>query len=151
MDAVEIVKKISSHYLVTHDMPLQIQLGFPYLEKKNGMLYMSFKAHKEVYRTGSIEFYMPQFELVLSFPFEHVISFRMLENESNKPAEVVVTVTEKQMLSTGQYLIKELYNSCSRALTFWEETGSVSDLIIAKYQEQYKETVNALNLQEVYL
>ena len=151
MDSVQIVKKISSHYLVTHDMPLQIQLGFPYLEKKNGMLYMSFKAHKEVYRAGSIDFYMPQFELVLSFPFEHVVSFKMLETESNMPFEAVASVVEKQMLSTGQYLIKELYNSCSRVLTFWEETGGVSDLIIAKYQEQYKETVNALNLQKVYL
>ena len=151
MDSVEIIKKLSLHYLVTHDMPLQIQLGLPYLEKKNGSLYMSFKAHKEVFNKGCLEYYSPEYELVWKFPFDHIVEFRELENATNQAPKLVGNICEKKMLSTGLYSIKELYDACSRVLTFWENTGTVSDLIMSKYQKQYEDTIRQLGMQEVYL
>lgn len=151
MDAVEIVKKISNHYLVENDIAIQMQLGFPYLEKKGDMLYMSFKPHKEVYQKGKIDFYTPQYKIVFVFPFDHVVYFEKFSYKGAFSPEHVTFISDDDMLSIGQYLIDELFDACSRVLTFWEETGTVSDLIVSKYQEQYKRTVGRLNLQEVYL
>ena len=82
MDAVEIVKKISNHYLVENDIAIQMQLGFPYLEKKSDMLYMSFKPHKEVYQKGKIDFYTPQYKIVFVFPFDHVVYFDTIKSDT---------------------------------------------------------------------
>ena len=75
MDAKEVVKKLSQHPVVTSDMAMQVQLGLPYLERRNGKLCISFKPHVERVNGENIEFFKPQYEIAWVYPFNHLITF----------------------------------------------------------------------------
>ena len=83
MDAIDVVKQISRHYIVQSQMSMNMQLGLPYLCRKNNKLCMCFKPHKEVYKEGYVEFYPQQYILEFVYPFEHVINFQNIMFEKH--------------------------------------------------------------------
>ena len=50
----------------------------------------------------------------------------------------------------GIYVVAQLYEKCTRVLTFQEQDGMVSDLSLRKYQQAYYEAVRDLGLEAVY-
>lgn len=151
MDAKEVVKKLSQHPVVTNDMAMQVQLGLPYLERRNNKLCISFKAHGERLNGEYIEFYKPQYEITWVYPFEHLISFQNLRYSQN--LHVTASVAEiplKYYSEHGIYMVEQLYEKCGRILTFQEQDGMVSDLSLRKYQQAYYEAVRDLGLEAVY-
>lgn len=151
MDAIDVMKQISRHYIVQSQMSMNMQLGLPYLCRKNNKLCMCFKPHKEVYKEGYVEFYPQQYILEFVYPFEHVINFQniMFEKHINI-FEPVVCLTINKMTGAGSYLIGELYNECSRVLNEMEKNGTVSDLSLEYCQKAYFNTVKQLGLTPLY-
>lgn len=151
MDAKELVKKLAQHPLAKSDMPLQVQLGLPYLEKRGGKLCISFKPHRELCVDGKIAFYPQQYEIAWAYPFEKVIHFSNLSYEKEIDAsKPVACVSLDRMAGGGKYLLEELYSGCSRVITFWEQEGKVSDVMLRKYQRLYYETAGQLGLSALY-
>ena len=85
MNAKELVAQLARHPVVSSDMAMQMQLGLPYLEKRNGKLCISFKPHQEVLQDGMISFFAPQYEIAWVYPFNRLIHFDNLLYSSSVP------------------------------------------------------------------
>lgn len=152
MDALELVSKLSNSPIVRSEISLQMQLGLPYLEMKNNELCIRFQPHREEYKDGKMQFFMPLYEIAWVYPFEHVICFRNMVYE--KEIDVTMPVHEANgewVLGIGKYYMKELYKECSGVLSFREQNGTVNEMIVSKYQNLYQKTVERLGLQKLYL
>lgn len=151
MDAKELVNRLAQHSLVKSEMPLQVQLGLPYLDLRAGKLCISFKPHRELCNNGMIEFYPQQYEIAWVYPFHKVIHFSNLAYERELDAsEPVGYISLDRMAGGGKYLLEELYAACSRVISFWERDGQVSDVMLKKYQRLYYETAERLGLSALY-
>ena len=151
MNSLKIIKEIISNPILKENMALQMQLGLPYLEKKNEKLCISFKPHMENYVDGNIEYYAPQYDIELVYPFKKIIKFINLSFETTVDTSVpVAKVDAKELSSVGAGYMNELYEACTRVLEFQELDGKVSDLSITKYQKVYYDTVEKLGLTALY-
>lgn len=152
MDATELVKKLSNSLIVQSEVSMQMQLGLPWLEMKNGELCILFRPHKEEYRNEKMQFFAPLYEIEWVYPFEHVILFRNLKYDDRIDAETPLhEVNGDWVLGIGKYYTKELHKACSEALSFREKNGTVNDIVIAKYQDLYRKAIERLGLQKLYL
>lgn len=151
MNSLNIIKEIVSNTTLKENMSLQMQLGLPFLEKKNNRLCMSFKPHLEKYADGNIAYYAPQYDLELVYPFKKIIKFVNLSYEMTVDTAVpVAKVDAKELSSVGAGYMNELYDACTRVLEFQEQDGKVSDVSIKKYQKSYYDTVKKLGLTALY-
>lgn len=151
MDARELLKKLSSHPAVACDMALQVQLGLPYLERKNNRLCISFMPHVESLDGENILFFAPQYHITWVYPFEHVVYFENLSySRSLDTSDPVHTESLTKYANHGRYILNGLFEECTRVLSFYEKNGMVSDVTIQKYQKSYFDAVQALGLTSVY-
>ena len=151
MDSLKLIKEIISNPTLKENMSLHMQLGLPYLEKKNEKLCMSFRPHLEKLANGNIEYYAPQYDLELVYPFKKIIKFINLSYETTVDMSVpVATVNAKELASIGAGYMNELYAACTRVLEFQEQDGKVSDVSIKKYQKSYYDTIEKLGLTALY-
>lgn len=152
MDAAELVKKLSSSPIVQSEVSMQMQLGLPWLEIKNGELCIRFQPHREEYRGGKLQFFAPMYEIEWVYPFAHIILFRNLNYEDRIDTETPLhEVSGDWMLGIGKHYTKELYKACSEALSFREKNGTVNDTVVSKYQDLYRKAVERLGLEKLYL
>lgn len=152
MNAEELVKKLSNSPIVRSEVSMQMQLGLPWLEMKNGELCIRFRPHKEEYRNGKMRFFAPLYEIEWVYPFEHVILFRNLTYEDRIDTKTPLhEVGGDWVLGIGKHYTKELYEGCSEVLSFREKNGRVNDIVISKYQNLYRKSVERLELQKLYL
>lgn len=151
MDALELVKKLSSHPVVEENMVMQVQLGLPYLEKRNGKLCIRFLPHREDYRDGEISFFAPQYKITWVYPFHRLISFENClyygEPDLSGP---VCTLSAERFAGRGRYILLDLYAQCSRVLTLQERDGEVSEVTLNRYRKAFYEAVRELGLTKVY-
>ena len=151
MDAVKLINELNKHPLVHSDIPMQMQLGIPYLEKSQGRLIMGFAPHREEYSDGMIEIYPKQYELKFIYPFQQVVYFSNLLYESDiDVSKPIHSIDAKWMINSGKDILNRLYDACSRVISFQEENGTVSDDCVAEYQQLYKETAKNLGLLDLY-
>lgn len=151
MDAIELMNKLMRHPVVLGQLPLQMQLGLPYLDKKRSELCIRFAPHREIFNNHQLEIYPRQYILEFVYPFEKVICFRNLLYEREINLSVPLCILKTDFLAVrGKYNIYELYSECSRILTLREKMGSVSDVMIANYQKKYFDILGRLGLVEVY-
>ena len=151
MDALELINKLSAHPAVEENMSLQAQLGLPWLEKRNGRLCVCFRAHREDYRDGHIDFYAPQYDLVWTYPGLHLVFFenRLYRNAPDLTAPVC-SLPAQRFAGRGRYLLSELYDQCSRILELQDRDGTVSEVTLHRYQQTFFETVRELELTDIY-
>ena len=152
MDAIELVNKLSNSPIVQSEISLQMQLGLPWLSIKNGELCIRFQPHREEYRDGKMQFFAPVYEIEWVYPFAHIILFRNLKYEDQIDTETpLYEIGGDWVLGIGKYYTKELYKECSEVLSFREKNGMVNDVVISKYQNLYRQAVERLGLQKLYL
>ena len=151
MNSENIVKELMNHPVIRTELPMQMLLGLPCLEKKAGRLCMSFKPHREEYQDGKAIYYPQQFELSFVYPFKRLVCFRnlMFEREINI-TEPVCSVEASWLTEQGAEIMRELYAACDRVLSFQEQDGRVSDMSVGKYQKAYQEAVEKLGLGALY-
>ena len=107
------VKELMNHPVIRAELPMQMLLGLPYLEKKDGRLCMSFKPHREEYQDGKVIYYPQQFELSFVYPFKRLVCFRNLMFERKIDiTEPVCSVEAAWLTERGAELMKELYAAC---------------------------------------
>lgn len=151
MDALELVKKLSAHPVVEGSMTMAVQLGLPYLEKRNDKLCIRFLAHREDYREGAIECFAPQYRLAWVYPFQKLISFEnCLYYGDGDFSAPVCTLPVERFAGRGKYIMLDLYDQCSRVLAIQERDGDVSDVTLRRYQKAFFEAVRELGLEKVY-
>ena len=126
-------------------------MGIPYLEKRNDKLCIFFKPHKELYKNGVYEFYAPQYTVAWVYPFKHLVQFEnLLYSEHLVCSEPVKQISGTLYLKKSRYILNELYQECSKVLSFQERDGKVSDVSLKKYQTKYWDTVCELGLNDIY-
>lgn len=171
MKSSDLVKNLAMHPVLASEMSMRMQMGLPYLERRNGKLCMSFKPHREEFEQGNIAYYKPQYEVVFIYPFNHIAKFEVLayvsedisvseqndemnsskiEDGKGQASQPVCRIETEYMLQSGKRLISELFDACDRILDFQEKDGKVSDVSITKYQKLYQDTVEKLGLTAVY-
>lgn len=151
MDAMELVERLSQHPLVLSQLPLQMQLGLPYLAKKRGELCVRFLPHRENFTENQLEIYPGQYILEFVYPFEKIVCFRNLLYEGRvDTSSPIGSMTPEFLAAKGKYCLNELYGECSRVLTAREKTGNVSDVMIANYQKLYGSISKRLGLEQLY-
>ena len=151
MDALKLAEQLSQRDIVKAEIPLGLQLGLPWLEKRNERLCICFLPHREAYQQDCICYYAPQFELAWVWPFEHLASFRNLTLEGAVDVtQPLCTIHVNRLLSVGKYGMDELYGECSKILTILEETGTISGAWIRAYQKKYLNLVETLDLTKLY-
>lgn len=151
MKTKELLKELAMHPIVTSQMSMQMQLGLPYLEKKNDRLCISFRAHRQDYKEGKLLYYPHQYEMTFVYPFKKIVRFSALAYERTVDTSAPVCQADAQwMLKTGNRAIQELYEACDRVLEYQEKDKKVSNVSIEKYQKLYWSTVEQLGLMELY-
>ena len=152
MDAVELVNRLSNSPIVQSEVSLQMQLGLPWLSIKNGELCIRFQPHREEFRDGKMQFFAPLYEIEWVYPFAHVVLFRNLlyAGDPVNTSEPVHEAGGDWVLGIGKYYTKELYEECSKVLSFREKNGTVNDTVVSKYQDLYRKAVERLGLEKLY-
>lgn len=151
MNAMEMMEKLIRHPVVHANIGMQMQLGLPYLEKRNGKLCVTFLPHREDYRDGMMEFFTPQYRITWAYPFERTVFFEnRLYSENPETTKMVHTIPMERYAERGRFLLKDLYEQCSNVLAVYERDKAVSDVTLRKYQKAYFETVQELGLTGVY-
>lgn len=151
MEAAEVIRMLSKHPVVTLDMAMEVQLGLPYLEKKNDTLCISFKPHRQIPEDGILSFYNPQYVLTWAYPFQRLVHFRNLcYFEDIVPEKPVCQLELQDYARRGSYYIAELFKECSWVMSEMEQYGMVSDMAVRSYQKRFFETVGKLGLEAVY-
>ena len=148
MDAYALINELANSPLVRAEIPLEMQLGLPWLEINGGELCIRFKPHREDGKDGKILYFPPLYEIAWIYPFRHLVSF---ERKFCDAAAPLHEHSADWMMNIGMHYIAELYEACAHVLSFREEHGFVNDVVIGKYRKQYEETVRKLGLQELYL
>lgn len=153
MDAKQLIDRLSDSHLVQNEIALQMQLGIPWLSQRGGELCVSFKPHREDFDSGVIRIYAPQYEVAWVYPFAHVTHFCDLTYTENTPdlSTPLAEIDAKWMLSIGKAYLQELYDACTKVLTFREENGTVTDTMLRRYQEQYRKAAAHMGLEKLYL
>lgn len=153
MDVKTLLDQLADTPIVQNEIALQMQLGFPWLSQQNGELCISFKPHREDFDNGKIRIYAPQYEVTWVYPFVHMIYFRDLAYADNSPniAVPLAEINAKWMLSIGKAYLQELYDACTKVLTFRKKNGTVTSTVLHRYQEQYRKTVIHVGLEKLYL
>lgn len=151
MDALKLIEELSRHPVIKNDMDIQMQLGLPFLEKKDDKLMLSFKAHKEVFRNGNMEYYEPLYDVSWVYPSKRMVYFKDLYYEKDSDCNVLMhCISNKTLLSKVRYLYNEIYSECSRCLDLWDKNGTVSDLTLKKYNAVLEDAVKCLGLDCIY-
>ncbi len=151
MDTLETLHKLANSDIVQAEIPLGLQLGLPWLEKRNGKLCICFIPHREELDGETILYYSPQFEIAWVWPFEHLASFRRLTLD--RPIDMekpVCSVDVNRLVSAGKYGMDELYRECTKILNLMEKNGTVTDAWISSYQKKYRKLTGTLSLETVY-
>ena len=151
MNASEMMEKLAHHSVVSGNVGMQMQLGLPWFEKRNGKLCVSLLPHREDCRDGNVEFFAPQYRITWVYPFDRIVFFENSRyyGQSEVP-QVIHRVPVERYVQRGRFLIKDLYEQCSRVLAVYERGQDVSDVTLCKYRKAYFETVRDLGLTGIY-
>lgn len=151
MDTKELLHELANSDIVKAEIPLGLQLGLPWLEKRNGVLCICFLPHREELDGETICYYPPQFEIAWVWPFEHLASFHRLTLDGPIDMEKpVCTLGVKRLVSTGKFGMDELYQESTKILKKIEYNGAISDAWIESYQNKYKKLTEILGLTALY-
>lgn len=151
MKTEELMKELAGHPVLKSQMSMQMQLGLPYLEKKNDRLCISFKPHRQEYKDGRLLYYPHQYEVTFVYPFKKIVYFSVVAYQHPvNAAEPVCRQDADWMIHTGNHALGELYEACDRVLGFQKKDKKVSNLSIEKYQKLYWSTAEKLGLIDLY-
>lgn len=151
MKTNEFIDKFAASDFVRNELPLQMQLGLPYLFKKNNRLYVKFFPHKENFAEGHIEIYERQYSLEVVYPSCRVVKFvDLIYDEKIQSAKKIKDTDAECVLKNWKYVINGIYDSCSEILDFYDRNGKVADFQIEKYQIAFADAVERLGLSELY-
>lgn len=152
MDARQLIDRLADTALVRDEIAMQVQLGLPWLSLRGGELCISFKPHREDFDGGTIRCYAPQYEAAWVYPFVHAVLFRDLAYSDEAPdlSAPLAELDAQWMLSIGKAYLQEVYDACTRVLTFREENGAVTDVVLRRYQELYRKTAARMGLEALY-
>lgn len=151
MDTVTLIKKLLKSSIVQSEIPLGLQMGLPWLERRNHSLCICFKPHREELEDEFVCYYPAQYEIAWEWPFEHLASFRKISLDS--PVDVsrpCCRISTELLLSVGKHGMDELFCECTTILEHYEQNGSVTDACLRSYQRYYNELVHTLELQAIY-
>lgn len=152
MEAKQVIDQLANTSLVRGEIAMQMQLGLPWLSMRSGELCISFKPHREDFDGSTIRCYPPQYEIAWVYPFVHVTLFRDLAYTDEGPdlSAPLAELDAQWMLSIGKAYLQELYDACTHVLTFREENGTVTNVVLHRYQELYHKTAVRMGLEALY-
>lgn len=149
MKLEQIEYSIKNHPIFDQEIPLQYQLGIPFIEKTNHKLYLSYFMNKQICAGEELQIYPVKFKIVLPFPFSNITYFRNYEDVEADVLPVAVVSTDL-FLTKGKQLYRKLYNHVDLLIQEWAEFSDVSDETMDVYQDILKEIIKTLKLEALY-
>lgn len=136
---------------VKSELPIQMQLGIPYLFKRNNQLCIAFFPHREEYADNAINFYEKQYSLEVLYPSCKVLKFvDLIYDNQLQTVKKTKTIETVHFINNGKQIINKLYDLGSKILNFYDRYGKVSDIQTEEYQMLFSDTVEKLGLSELY-
>lgn len=151
MKLAKFVDDFMASEFVKSELPIQMQLGIPYLFKRNNQLCIAFFPHKEEYAENSISFYERQYLLEVLYPSCKILKFvDLIYDNQLQTARKTKTIGTVNFINSGKYVLNKLYDLGSKILNFYDKYGKVSDIQTEEYQMLFSDTVEKLGLSELY-
>lgn len=149
MNSKNFMKIINNSDFVFSQLPLQIQLGIPYIAKRGKRLCLVFLPHSEVYNDGKIEIYDRQYELEIAYPSCHIVRFIDLTESGNFSTPIKI-IDADWMAAKGKYVIDNIFSACAETLEFYDEYHTMPDVVLDKYCRVFKEAAEDLGIYCLY-
>jgi len=142
--------ELRRHPVFIQEIPSEMNMGFPVLEKKGESIIMSFLLHEESADEQKIYFYPAAYRVSFELPSLALTEFRnLIICEGKDITEPAASTDIEYMKSAGADIIDELYR--------WFETTlgilpypEYADHAIKSYQGIFKDAVEALELNGLY-
>ncbi len=152
MNSKKLVESLVKSDFVKTEIPMQMEMGLPFIKKTARGVSICFKPHKEIVRDGVTDIYAHQFEVEWVYPFNHISYFKNLSVYSEGiDSPPICTVTDQSMLDEGIYYINKLYDELDNILDHLDYNKTVPDIAIVNYQETYRKVVKKIGLEQLYL
>lgn len=136
---------------VKSELPIQMQLGIPYLFKRNNQLCIAFFPHREEYSDNAINFYEKQYLLEVLYPSCKILKFvDLIYDNQLQTAKKTMSIETVNFINSGKYVINKLYDLGSKTLNFYDQYGKVSNIQIEEYQKLFSDTIEKLGLSDLY-
>ncbi len=151
MNSKKLVESLVKSNFVKSEIPMQMEMGLPFIKKTAHGVVICFKPHKEIVRDGVTDIYSHQFEVEWVYPFNHISYFKNLSVYSESIASVpICTIKDQMMLDEGVYYINKLYEELDNILDYLQYNKTVPDIAISNYQKMYRKVVEKLGLEQLY-
>lgn len=130
-------KALREHPLWEREVPVQMQLGPPYLYLDNGALYLRYGLRRQILERGRLLIFADRFEIELLLPEGKIVSFRDLYKGMAPGCESPVCTMEAPFLLTQwRRMLERLYARAGQVLGYRGPKEGLADMVEA-YQKEY--------------
>lgn len=131
-----LAESIKKHPIFEREIPVQQQLGLPYIYNENGQLTIAYHLHQRKIRDRKMIVYPSEYELALRYPFQKIAYFyaNALPEESTEP---VGSIDLHTLMAEGKLLVNTLYRCGNRVLEDWEKEHALVQENYASYLEAF--------------
>ena len=150
MRMVDVMRNIVASPVYRSEVGTAFKLGFPIIQIRNNKIYVKFLLHMEKTNKGTVEYYLPQYDLVIGYPFRYIVSFKNSSFESvDRPSVPVCRLkVDNMVLNSGR--IKDLFHLADDILLSYDGFTDGGEGLIADYASQFIQMVESLGLQALY-
>lgn len=150
MNMVDVMRNIIASPVYRSEVGTAFQLGFPIIQVRHGKIYLKFLLHKEEINKGAVEYYLPQYKLIILYPFRHMVSFKNLSYDASNTFGVPVCRLEVDDMVLNAREIKKLFQLADDILLSYDKSMDDGEILITNYGSQFNQTVESLGLQALY-
>ena len=127
MKTNEVIKSIQRNPVVTSNIPLEAQMGYPVFSLGEGKLFVSFLFNLSRLDNQSVSLFLPRYSLKVIYPFNKIVKFEDLAYSKNHSFHEFETPVSTLTLSS-------LHSVSSKAKM--EDLIVQSDRLLEEYETQ---------------
>lgn len=150
MRMVDVMRNVAASPVYRSEVGTAFQLGFPIIQIRHGKIYIKFLLHMEKTNKGTVEYYLPQYELIIRYPFGYIVSFKNSSFESADLPGVPVCRLKVDNMALNSGRIKDLFHLADDILLSYDRLTDGGEGLIVDYGSRFIQTVESLGLQALY-
>lgn len=149
----ELMKNIVSSSTYQKEIGTACRLGLPIFTMRSNELFVAFYPHVEKFYNETVNYFTPQYELELIYPFRHTVLLRNLLFAKNDP---VISFNEPVYrcslndFEANATCLHELFSKADEILYSREQASAELPLLVAEYQKSYAHFIESSGLEAVY-
>lgn len=149
----EIMNDIVKSSTYKKEVGTSFQLGLPQFFLHNNELFVLFYPHIEKFYNNIVSFYSPNYEIILIYPFRHIVLFKNLFYATNsnfvlkKEPACKIHIDD---IASNVNNISDLFSIANDIICAREEKANDLQYLLLKYRKQYFLTSESIGLKAVY-